>query len=62
MDDGSRLYLGRFLLRSAQRSDSARADMPKNATDVAIGGKADWPIAVQMSAFDPKRTLSAFEG
>jgi hypothetical protein len=31
--------------------------MPKNAIDVAIGGKADMAFAAQMSANDPKRTL-----
>jgi len=33
-----------------------KADMPKNAIDVAIGGKRTWAGAVHMSAFDPKRT------
>jgi len=33
-----------------------KADMPKNAIDVAIGGKADIRFALHMSAFDPKRT------
>jgi hypothetical protein len=33
--------------------------MPKYAIDVAVGGKADMPCALQMSAFDPKRTLRA---
>src|SRR5262245_2210729 len=36
-----------------------RADVPKNATDVAIGGKADMVGALQMSALDPKRTLGS---
>jgi len=31
--------------------------MPKNAIYVAIGGKAAWPFALQMSASDLKRTL-----
>src|SRR5262245_60035147 len=30
--------------------------MAKNAIDVAIGGKADMGVALQMSANDPKRT------
>jgi hypothetical protein len=32
------------------------ADMPKNAIDVAIGGKRSWVGALHMSANDPKRT------
>src|SRR5262249_27463348 len=34
-------------------------DMPKDAINVVIGGgvKRTWPIAVHMSACDPKRTL-----
>jgi hypothetical protein len=31
-----------------------KADMAKNAIDVAIGREADMPIAVQMSAYDPE--------
>jgi hypothetical protein len=30
-----------------------------NAFSVAFGGKADMRIALQMSAYDPKRTLMA---
>jgi hypothetical protein len=36
-----------------------KADMTvcgKSAFAVAIGAKRTWPIAVQVSAFDPKRT------
>jgi len=42
--------------------------MPKNAIDVAIGGKRTWLFATHMSAFDPNRTsliaphMSAFGG
>jgi|SoiMetStandDraft_2_1073263.scaffolds.fasta_scaffold79098_2 hypothetical protein len=33
-----------------------KADMPKNAINVAIGGKVTCRFALQMSASDPKRT------
>src|SRR4029450_1408331 len=33
--------------------------MPKNAIDGAIGVKRTWSSALQMSAFDPKRTWMA---
>src|SRR5262245_22296178 len=35
-----------------------RADVPKNATDVAIGGKSDMPFCTANVRFDPKRTLA----
>ena len=40
----------------------AQADMPKNAIDVAIGGKADMGWCTHMSAYDPKRTFIATTG
>jgi hypothetical protein len=42
--------------RDFESAIGPKADMPKNAIDVAIGGKATSVGAPHMSAFDPKRT------
>jgi len=36
-------------------------DMPKNAIDVVLAAKRTCPFALQMSAYDPKRTSTSAE-